>query len=201
MQTIGPRELFSWFSKISKATTPIVNWNEFGDAVLFLKVFKILFPKVFEPYSSKVFWNPSYYDVEKDPQVTQNWEVVRSVMSDSSIPLEILNPNIRRGEEHSCYNFAVMLYFLYHLMIDLSFSADFSFPVSTSLATFLQSPASVECLINGGSEYSETVNQHWSQQQPQPAASTQSASSRRSKSHSRRSPSQPRERRHKRSLS
>jgi len=48
------------------------------------------------------------------------------------------------------YNLLVVLYFLKNVSVDSKFTADFSHPIDTSLANFLQSRAAVETMIAGG---------------------------------------------------
>jgi hypothetical protein len=92
------------------------------------------------------------------------------------LPMGLYNPKgIQAGQFKPCYGLLVLLFFLFHLGLFFAsilsnyicnrlmffafvysaehkdFTVDFAHPIDNKLATFLQSPASVDSLVIGGS--------------------------------------------------
>lgn len=75
-------------------------------------------------------------------EIKANFDAIKRVMLDLKLPLHALEKSgIKEGKFRAIYPLLVLLYFMYHMGKQESFSADFKYPVDKKLAAFLQSDA------------------------------------------------------------
>ena len=143
MGPVGKNELLEWCSRHSGRQC--TRFDDIKDGAVLLKLFHSIWPgfvdiKKLRKMQPKHEW-----------EIKANWDSMKSVMVELNLPLHILDrPGVTAGRFKSCYSLLVMLYFLQHLSSNHDFSVDFTHPIDLKLASFLQSTASVECLVRGG---------------------------------------------------
>eukprot|EP01065_Artemidia_motanka_P006420 TRINITY_DN13159_c2_g1_i2.p1 TRINITY_DN13159_c2_g1~~TRINITY_DN13159_c2_g1_i2.p1 ORF type:complete len:1325 (+),score=320.11 TRINITY_DN13159_c2_g1_i2:80-4054(+) len=140
---VGKQELLAWVADVSE--TKCGRFEHLKDGATFLRLFAKIFPVV---DLSKFHWhqNPSTAD-----EIAANWDAIQKLMAFLGMPAEALDvPRITKAKFKSMFQFTVMLFFLHHLSQCQGFMVDFSHPIDSPLAEFLQSTASVEVLRRGG---------------------------------------------------
>ncbi|GIQ80117.1 hypothetical protein KIPB_000864, partial [Kipferlia bialata] len=141
---VGKAQLLAWAAHISDL--PTKGWSSIKDGVICLQLFHSIWPNVADLASTDISWSPQSMEA-----MEANWAVITQYMEDLGIPTNIVDFNkVIARDAKSIYNLLVMLFFLQNLSVNQAFSVDFKLPVEPLLADFLQSPASIECLITGG---------------------------------------------------
>ncbi|GKT24845.1 hypothetical protein ADUPG1_012858, partial [Aduncisulcus paluster] len=151
---IGRKELLEWVSRYTSQKAS--SYDDLHNGVIILNAFQLLWPRLYQHMSPKVYSKPS-----TKKEINKNWSVIRELMQEIHLPMSMFKKDaIQSGDYDSCYNFLVMLYFLESLSRSQAFSVDFDRPVEVSLARFLQSPASIDCLARGGTHEFTQELQH-----------------------------------------
>ena len=136
---VGKKELLQWASQASDR--PITKFDELKDGDVLLRCMKETWPAAYDRCRRK----------GQPRSVSGNFELMGSMFEHLDLPKSVLDT---RGIQHasfkSCYNFLVMAFFLKNLATHSDFSVDFTHPVDSKLAAFLQAPESVASLHKGG---------------------------------------------------
>ena len=136
---VGKKELLQWASQASDR--PITKFDELKDGDVLLRCMKETWPAAYDRCRRK----------GQPRSVGGNFELMGSMFEHLDLPKSVLDT---RGIQHasfkSCYNFLVMAFFLKNLATHSDFSVDFTHPVDSKLAAFLQAPESVASLHKGG---------------------------------------------------
>mmetsp|Transcript_36947 Transcript_36947/g.90641 ORF Transcript_36947/g.90641 Transcript_36947/m.90641 type:complete len:1097 (-) Transcript_36947:151-3441(-) len=141
---VGKRELLGWAGGI--AGRVVSRFEDLRDGVVLLRIFESVWPKQQRSIRGRATWAP-----QTEVEVGGNWDAIEAVLSEVGVPLEFVErQGIVSGKFRSSYTALVILFFLGNLCKQHDFTADFSQPVDPKVAAFLQSGASVQCLLRGG---------------------------------------------------
>jgi hypothetical protein len=139
VKTLGKAELIAWAAEVS-GVYPCAKYEDFKDGLIFLTLFDNLFPGIVDSTTIRV--------QRSGPRNSKaNWESVRNGSMSVGLPATIIDrKGVAAGQQRPIYNMLVMFYFLTKLTVSNDFTVDFAHPIDDSLAEFLQSPASLDCL-------------------------------------------------------
>ena len=136
---VGKKELLQWASQASGRI--VTKFDELKDGDVLLRCMKETWPAAYDRCRRK----------GQPRSVSGNFELMGNMFDHLELPKSVLDT---RGIQHasfkSCYNFLVMAFFLKNLATHSDFSVDFTHPVDSKLAAFLQAPESVASLHKGG---------------------------------------------------
>jgi len=136
---VGKKELLQWASQASGRI--VTKFDELKDGDVLLRCMKETWPAAYDRCRRK----------GQPRSVSGNFELMGNMFEHLELPKSVLDT---RGIQHasfkSCYNFLVMAFFLKNLATHSDFSVDFTHPVDSKLAAFLQAPESVASLHKGG---------------------------------------------------
>ena len=136
---VGKKELLQWASQASGRI--VTTFDELKDGDVLLRCMKETWPAAYDRCRRK----------GQPRSVSGNFELMGNMFDHLELPKSVLDT---RGIQHasfkSCYNFLVMAFFLKNLATHSDFSVDFTHPVDSKLAAFLQAPESVASLHKGG---------------------------------------------------
>lgn len=136
---LGKAELVSWAAEVS-AVYPCSKYDDFKDGLVFCFLFDNLFHGFIDATALRVQRSGT-----RHPK--QNWEALRHGMLTVGLPTNVCDrKGIAAGQQRPVYNLLVMFYFLTKLTQSNDFTVDFAHPIDDTLAQFLQSPESLECL-------------------------------------------------------
>ena len=140
---VGKRELLAWVTEQSQM--PCSRLEDLKSGVVLLAVLFRVFPKLVER-RLRVRWTPKF-----DHEQMLNWDAIEHAIASLRLPSELFDrPGLQACRFRPTYNLLVALFFLQQVSANSDFTADFSHPIEPPLASFLQSRAAVECMINGG---------------------------------------------------
>ncbi|KAL0221973.1 hypothetical protein RCL1_001827 [Eukaryota sp. TZLM3-RCL] len=143
MNKVTKSDLLRWVSTISKRS--VTTFDQLTDGSIFLRVFAKLFPKIV----SHVY--KTSQAAKSDQEIRANWDAISAFLNSLGVSDKVYDrAGCANGRFRSLYNFIVLLFFFDQLARSPDFSVDFDFPVSSSLASFLQSNSSVEVMVKGG---------------------------------------------------
>ncbi len=136
---VGKKELLQWASQASGRI--VTKFDELKDGDVLLRCMKETWPAAYDRCRRK----------GQPRSVSGNFELMGNMFEHLELPKSVLDT---RGIQHasfkSCYNFLVMAFFQKNLATHSDFSVDFTHPVDSKLAAFLQAPESVASLHKGG---------------------------------------------------
>ena len=136
---VGKKELLQWASQASGRI--VTKFDELKDGDVLLRCMKETWPAAYDRCRRK----------GQPRSVSGNFELMGNMFEHLELPKSVLDTReIQHASFKSCYNFLVMAFFLKNLATHSDFSVDFTHPVDSKLAAFLQAPESVASLHKGG---------------------------------------------------
>ncbi|CCD12681.1 unnamed protein product [Trypanosoma congolense IL3000] len=136
MPSVGREELLKWAAETSGIRS-CTKYADLSDGAVLLA----LANHVFQPASASAFKSvPAYGGMDS---AKQNWDALQRII-DQQLPRGLIDCHaVATGKARQCFNALVIFYFLSRLKCDANFCVDFSSPVDSRVAEFLQSPQSL----------------------------------------------------------
>ena len=150
---LGKQDLLTWASQVA-GVSMATKYDELKDGYIFLCLCEKLWPAMIDHQVVR--------SQKHGPRSTKlNWEVIRNVLGSAGLPLHLCDrKGVAAGHQRPCYNMLVMFYFLSKLQQSAEFSVDFAHPIDDLLATFLQSPQSLQCVGKGPAAAAAAPSSH-----------------------------------------
>lgn len=141
---VGKKELLVWVSEM--CGRPVVSFSELKDGVALVVCVKETWPLAYDKYRENY---PKRPNGKRD--TGSNYSLIADIFKYLGVPASVLDTRgIKAAAFKPCWNLLVCAFFLRNLALYSDFSVDFTHPVDSTLARFLQSPDSVASLRKGG---------------------------------------------------